>query len=241
MTLWQGHLHDFAVQRQGTEGCRRLLEALGSDPDRLLREGRIVKPGSRTHAGIVTIAGREYFLKRYNDRGWWYRLRHVFLISRALRTWRIHWKMFCCGLPVPEPYVCLVERRYGLLRRSYILMEYAGGTVSLDRAWPHLTDEQRCASVTLAGSVLGRFHRTGIVHRDYKWSNLMVSRDAAVQRMTVVDLDASRPVNSLTRGRLAKDVDRFLKDLPADARVRELRDHFLYSWRRAYNDDPSLP
>lgn len=233
VSVWSGRCGGFAVLRQGSEQCRRLLDGLGDDPDLLLRTARIVKPGSRTHAGIVAIDGLDYFLKRYNDRGWWYRFRNLLLTPRAVRTWRIHWEMYRRGLPVPQPYLCLVERRYGLLRRSYILMDYAVGTLPLYRVWPTLAYEQRRGVVAMAGRIIGRFHREGIVHRDYKWSNLIVSGDDRVQAMTVVDLDASQFVKKSGERPYRKDLDRFLRDLPAGEDAGELRRLFLESWREA--------
>ena len=121
--------YGFLILRQRTPAAEAALAFLLPDPDQAFDHARILKPGSRTHVGIVEIAGVRYVLKRYNCRGWGYRIQNAFRRSVAMRTWLVTWQYLVRGIPVPEPLLCLEERRFRLLGRAYILMEFIENAV----------------------------------------------------------------------------------------------------------------
>lgn len=206
------------------------LAALLPDPDQLLSAGEIYKPGTRTHAGRVTIGGEHRFLKRINYRGWRYGMSYLFRRSRAMHNWEIMWAFRCRRVPVADPILCLEERSFRFLKRSYILTDFARGMERLRVAWPHLTDAQRETLLIRLAGILGRMHRFGCLHGDLKWDNILVCPQG--QRITLVDFDGSRiPCRPMVK-RANKDIARFLKDLKAMDGSGCWTRLFLNSWQK---------
>lgn len=223
----------FRVFRQRTAAAEAALQSLLPDPDRAFDRARILKPGSRTHAGVVEIAGARYVLKRYNCRGWAYRIGNAFRRSRAVRTWLVNWQYLVRGVPVPEPILCLEERRCRLLERSYILMEYIEETVSLRARWARLAAAEKECFGVFFGELLGRMHRVGMLHGDLKWDNILVGNQPSLETARLVDLDGSSASVRFNRTRAQKDFARFLKDLAKEEAGTQLRGCVTRAWEKA--------
>jgi len=208
----------FSLLLQPSAEVLSALAALLPDPDTALESAIIFKPGSRTHAGVVTIEGKRYFLKRYNCRGLIYRLQNAFRRSRAVRTWWVTWAFADRGIPVPQPLICLEERTFRLLGRSYILMDFAEDADPLVTAWPTLEAVERKTLLLKLGETLGKMHRSGCLHGDLKWSNILVRRRGGGEwDVCLVDLDGSRVTSRPRVEKVQKDIRRFLRDLDVAA------------------------
>jgi tRNA A-37 threonylcarbamoyl transferase component Bud32 len=228
--------HGFRVWRQDTAAAAAALELLFPDPDEVLARGDVRKPGSRAHGAVVDVAGKHYFLKRYNCRGTFYRLQYVLRRSRAVHTWQLAWAFLERGVPVPMPLVCLEERCCRLLGRSYVLMEAVAGT-TLRSAWPLLGDEAKEQVLTFIGTSLGRMHRQGCLHGDLKWDNIIHFVGESGPDFRLVDLDGGRLLSAPSRTLAEKDRQRFLQDLrraEADPRwLNLLQESWNEGWRNA--------
>jgi tRNA A-37 threonylcarbamoyl transferase component Bud32 len=108
-------------------------------------------------------------------------------------------------------------------------MENMGDSQPLYRLWPGLPPREKKALVEGVGSILGTFHREGFVHRDFKWSNILVSAPAGEPRIVVVDFDGCRTVRQVTAAFARKDIDRFVADLHKYDPDGELESIFLAS------------
>lgn len=206
------------------------LKALLPDPDAVLNKGKIYKPGSRTHAGRIEICGEYSFLKRFNYRGWWYRIRHIFHRSRAVHNWMVMWSFRTRQIPIAAPILCLEERFCRLLRRSYVLTDFVHSADRLRIVWPDLTEVERRSLLVRLAQILGRMHRFGCLHGDLKWDNILVHYDDEGWQVTLVDLDGSRILQKPVKKRAYKDIQRFLKDLD-QADSSGYWTHFFYkSW-----------
>lgn len=224
----------FNIFRRRDSVAEEALAALLPDPDRLLAQGEVMPGrGNSCVAARVRIAGRQYILKRYNCRGWAYRLRHVFRRSRALRTWLSARAFQLRGVPLPEPCLCLEERRWRLLERSYILTEYFEGASRLSDIYSQQSSERRRALLARLGIVFGRLHRFLGVHGDTNWDNILVRPDGEGFAVALVDLDGSRILPWRRPARFAKDIWHFLRDMQrrGDNRQQEI-DFFLRCWSR---------
>jgi tRNA A-37 threonylcarbamoyl transferase component Bud32 len=126
----------FRIYRLRRPDAEQALADLLPDPDRVLERGEILKAGRTVTAAKVELGGRAYFLKRYNCKGWFYRVRNAVRRSRAVRTWMVTWGLRLRHLPVPEPLICLEERRWRLLQRSYLLSEFIADAQPLATLWP---------------------------------------------------------------------------------------------------------
>lgn len=206
-----------------------LLEALLPDPDAVFQEEDMVKPGSRTHAGFVTMCGKRYFLKRYNRRNWPYRVINALRGSRAARAWETTWAMWLNKVPVPRPLIMLEERQMRLLGRSYILMESLHDTERLVEAFDASDHAGRLELLEQAASTLAAMHAAGGVHGDLKWPNILVAR-TAVTEFYLVDLDGARVMHRLRRDLARKDLQRFVRDLAARDEGGEYVPFFWQRW-----------
>lgn len=221
----------FSVIRVDSVEAERTLETLMPDPDRLFTDAIIVKPGSRTHAGIIEINSCPYFLKRYNCRGWGYRARNVFRRSRAVRAWHAAWMFLAKDVPVARPLVCLGERRFRLLGRSYVLMDYASGSKRLREIWPETGEAERMTLLRNLAALLGRMHRRGCIHGDLKWDNILIG-DITAGEAILVDMDGSRSFARPQTKKAHKDLERFMLELSQTNGAEKYVDFFRKSWNR---------
>lgn len=222
----------FRVWRKRERLGQETLAALLADPDGILERGTIVKAGNTVRAGIITIDGKRYFLKRYNVKGPWYRLRNAFRKSRAVRTWQNFWAFHVRNLPVPEPLACFEERRCRLLGRSYLLSEYVAGARTLADAWPAFDPGRQRSALIKAALLIGEMHRTGCLHGDLKWNNFLVFDDPGA-RFVIIDLDGARIAPAAGPRACLKDLERFLRDLRQAEGGPHWEALFLRVWGRA--------
>jgi tRNA A-37 threonylcarbamoyl transferase component Bud32 len=217
----------FQVYRQATDETASILLELMPDPDLLLEQGEIYKDGRTVRAAKVTIGGKSYFLKRFNTKSFWYRFRNAFRSSRAVRAWLNNWEFKYRNLPVPEPLLCIEERRCRLLGRSYLLTEFFEGSEKLKTRWQEYSDEQQETMLIRIAVLLARMHRLGCVHGDLKWANVLVKGDTPY----LIDLDGSRVLKRWNTAVFRKDIKRFLVDIDKYSR-QDFRLLFLKCWEK---------
>jgi tRNA A-37 threonylcarbamoyl transferase component Bud32 len=213
----------FSVFSQRTPLALNVLNKLLPDPDAKLDQGEVLKAGRTVQAATVLIDGRKYFLKRYNDKGFIYRFRNAFRKSRAVRTWLVSWEFFFRGLPVPEPILCLEERSFRLLKSSYILYEYVDNSTRLSQKWPLLDIQKRKSILINLAIKLGFMHRSGGIHGDLKWNNILTDGN---NNIYFIDFDGSGINFPCSDSKIAKDLKRFLKDLSKYEKDESLKDVF---------------
>jgi hypothetical protein len=227
----------FQVWRRPSAEAEALLAELLPDPDRVFTQGTELPTPWRAEATDkvrVALGGRDYFLKRYNCAGPLYALKNAWRPSRALRSWLAVQRFADCEVSTPVPLLCLEERRWRLLGRSYLLFPFiAAETGSFLDLWPRLAgDEQRRCLARLA-QLFGRMHRRGLLHGDLNWRNILAAREGGELHFWLVDLDGSRQLARLTRERAEKDLAHFLRDLGRAGAAPELHVTFLDQWRRS--------
>ncbi len=202
-----------------------------ADPDSCLEAGKTLKDGNTVRAGIVTLNGRQYFLKRYNCKGWWYSFRNVFRRSRATRTWRNTWAFHVRNLPVPEPLACFERRTTRFLGSSYLLSEFIPDCKNLIDEWNHSTAAGKQSLLSIFGLLLGEMHNSLCIHGDLKWNNVLIPQDGSGQAF-LVDLDGSRILKKLNEDCFRKDLKRFLRDLDKYSENKPSSNLFLDVWGR---------
>lgn len=182
------------------------LRAFLGRPDQHMQQGRMIKDGDSTTVVQLTLDGREYVIKRYNLRNFWYGLRRLFRRSRASHCWRSAHLLELAGIDTPVP-VMMLELRWGpFRRRAYYITEH--------RAEPLVGADRGVAApetlATLLDDLLTRMLRFRIVHGDMKITNFLQGD----QQLVVLDLDATRRVRGA--GRFAALFDKDLRRLLAN-------------------------
>ncbi len=221
----------FTVYYQKTDDIGELLKVLLPNPDILLNAGQVFKTGLTIQAARIEICGESYFLKRFNCKGWKYRLKNTLRRSRAVRSWLVSWEFRYRGLPVPEPLICLEERRMGLLGRSYLLFQFIEKSETLSTIWSRSDPVSRRDLLGRVALLLGRMHLLGGLHGDLKWNNILVGGKGG-KGLYLTDLDGTRIVG---QGKLAvkrKDLKRFLVDMEKNQAADNDKAFFLRCWGR---------
>lgn len=183
-------------------------------PDHFMRRGEMIKDGDSTTVVKVTLDGRQYVIKRYNLRNFWYGLRRLFRPSRAAQCWRSARLLELAGIDTPGP-VMMLEQRWGpLRRRAYYVTEYRPeplvGIGSEGSTWASIA--------TMFDDLLARMLRFRITHGDMKITNFLQGD----RQLAVLDLDATRRVPNA--GRFAVQFRKDLRRLMANWTASEPQD-----------------
>lgn len=166
--------------------CRDMDEDLKArlldDPDQFFINAPIFKDGNTCTVVGLETGGREYVLKRYNKKSFIYRIFHMLMPVRALKSWTGGHALRMFGIPTPRPVACLVVKSGPMMNQAYLLMEKVSG-----RSLREL-DESEMKQV--AGKFAQRWVELDalkVSHGDLKASNLILADDGT---LTLIDLDS---------------------------------------------------
>ena len=122
------------------------------------------------------------------------------------------------GVPVPEPLTLTLGEKNG----DTLELRWIDGTVTLDQAWEQAEPRRRRRLARELGTLLRRFHDSGVIHRDLHAGNVLVGADGV---LTLIDFHRARRNGSKS----ARAVDlcalghHFLSRTRASDRLRFLR------------------
>jgi tRNA A-37 threonylcarbamoyl transferase component Bud32 len=176
-----------------TAGAYPEMKRFLYSPDSFLEKGRILKDSRSTKAAIVEIDQRQYFLKRYNNKGLIYSLKYLFRQSRPFNVLKSTLIIRKLGIPCPEVIAALSRRRFGILTASYLLTESIDGNISPEdyiresAAKPDIYikfQSRMCA-------YLKKMHDYGVRHGDLKLNNIYCRKDADGLEFGLYDFDGT--------------------------------------------------
>jgi tRNA A-37 threonylcarbamoyl transferase component Bud32 len=188
------------------------LTAFIHNPDNFIHEKNLLKQGNSSTVATVTIAGRDFVLKRYNIKNMIHGLTRLLRPSRAYHSWRNAAVLKMLGIATPQPFLFMEERvLWFFRRRAYFLCE----KVAAENLVLQLksNDEQR----PRIEEVFGAFERLfrimqeyDISHGDMKATNFIFYEDM----LYVLDLDAMarHDTHKKSSALLAKDLTRFRRN-----------------------------
>src|SRR5689334_1521730 len=111
--------------------CRPLFEGLSSPRDVIETWGASIPPAERRSAvAELRLPEGRFFLKVYAYSGLW-RLRTVFVASRAVREYRNLSRMAELGFNVPRPAACGQARTLGFVSESFVMTRAIEDPVSI--------------------------------------------------------------------------------------------------------------
>lgn len=210
-----------------------LRDALWSDPDQLIKSGKMLKDGDRCTVvriarpstevdGPEGAAPREHglVLKRYNLKGAAHTAVHWFMRSRAMWCWVNGHAVMGAGLPTPTPLACVEDRRAGVLRgKSWFLSSYVEGTSLRDLV------QKKMAGPDQLGPLASQFARIWrelgalrVSHGDMKASNFIIDPQ---DLLWLIDLDGMRRYHAplLFRRERRNDIACFMRNWENDPKV----------------------
>jgi len=189
------------------------LAALIESPDCLIKDAQVLKDGDSTTVVALPLAGREWVIKRYNLKGFWYGVSRLFRPSRAWHCWVSAFRLQQAGIDTPEPLLML-EKRWGPLRREayYVCERVTGSDVKQLLETESRQSLQWTTMLALFEKMFVSMRAHSIVHGDLKATNFLLSQRAdGSASLQVMDLDACRLELKRDRFRkyFSRDLQRF--------------------------------
>ncbi|QSH41709.1 lipopolysaccharide kinase InaA family protein [Lentisphaerota bacterium ZTH] len=188
-----------------------------NNPDTLFNLENLTKDSVGTTAGPVVIAGRNYFLKRYNNRNIKHRIKNSLRLAKPFKVLAASVKFREAGVFVPEVIAALEKRKALLVESSYLLTEMLHeihtAANQIENIVKNLHEE---AFIQSTCTSLAKIHSEGIVHGDPKMTNLLISAKGNSFETGFLDLDGAilseNPVpDSLRIKELARVISSWLK------------------------------
>ena len=107
-----------------------------------------------------------------------------FSIDSRYKEFQNGWRLHTAGFGVASPLALITDRRLGLVRSEWIIMEVIPLAIELDRHivrrnHPPWLPEEKIALARQFGRFIGSMHGAGIFHSDLKTCNVLVSEDFA--------------------------------------------------------------
>ncbi len=194
--------------------ARALFDGLRAPRDVIGKWGAEIPPARRRSAvRELRLPEGRFFLKIYAYSGLW-RLRTVFIVSRAGREYRNLLRMSELGFRVPRPAAWGQARTLGFVSESFVMTRAVEGAVDLRSliddpgAAPLPPPAERRRLIEDFARTLRRAHEEGFFVHTLRFKNLLLAREGDGHALYVIDV----PFAGIWRWRL----------FPGAGRVRDL-------------------
>ena len=198
----------------------------------------VLKDSPESAVTLVKLSGfPTVCVKELRWRGRIHALKGFFRPTQGERSFRNGWRLREAGFGVAAPLALITDRRLGIVRGQWVVMEVIPGAVELDRyilkreaeRWQ---PEEKIALVRLFGRFLGFMHAAGIFHSDLKTCNILVSEDTPQGNdpsdMGQVDANKAPASGKAVRFSLLDyDEVRFFRHVSGRRRIKNLIQIFL--------------
>lgn len=226
-------------------GFRAVFEGLTRPRDAIARWGPPAPGGgARSAVRELRLPQGHFYFKLYAYSGLW-RLRTLFIVSRARREYLNLLKMAELGFSVPAPAAYGQERTLGFVSTSFIMTRAVENAASLRTLidapssvpWPLPSPAERRRLVEEFARTLRRAHEAGFFIHTLKGKNLLLAREEGAYRLYVIDV----PFAGIWRWRIFRQGGR-VRDLAVLMRAarRLLTRAERMRFARAYGADPAL-
>ncbi len=203
------------------------LRAYLDSLDRIFSDAKILKNTRSTTAAKINIPeSGTFFLKRYNNRGWWHSFRYIFRTARPWRVKMISDQLREAGINTPMTIAAAVRRRCGIfMDAGYLMTEWIDGIIPPDQLVPQLLNNKALFTQYRNQVVftLNHLHDNGIRHGDLKIYNIYCLKKDDGLEVGLLDLDGSshyrRRLNAQKR---VQDISRFIASIIQVARKQDI-------------------
>ncbi len=189
------------------------------------RPGTVVKSSRKTgitllpvsHEGIKSVCIKEY---RYPSA--WKRFYYSFRSSPARRAWVASHGLLAANFRTPHPIAVLEEKRRGILKKSFIVMDDISACLPCNRYISEkfhdpynkaITGKKREFVSCLARS-FQQLHDAGIYHHDLKANNIMIRELPDSWEFFYLDLDRVSFHKKITIQRKMKNLSQLNASIP---------------------------
>lgn len=200
----------FRRVRHGRYACRSRRDALADaalalfdDGDPFASAEAVLKDSRSSKVGVFALETdegvRRVLIKRRNPRPAARAIVDSFRRSRAMKGFLLGVAFENRQIPTPRVLAALDERRFGILKQSYLVQEFLGeaenlGAVMASGGQSPLGGKvaaDRPGFIRRLAHTLRRMHWTGLSVRDLKSANILLAPGGGGVRVLVADLDAA--------------------------------------------------
>jgi tRNA A-37 threonylcarbamoyl transferase component Bud32 len=153
-------------------------------------------------------------MKRYNVKGFFYILKHLFRSSRAKKAWFASNSMQVRDISTPDPLLYFEERRFLFLFKSYFVTKAVPDARVLDEyvvsRFPGFSRLQKLSLIRTVARQLKKMHDRGICHGDLKAKNILIrnQNDDGQHTCSLVDFDAVKILDHVEIKERCRDLAR---------------------------------
>ena len=130
-------------------------------------------------------------------------MKDSFRKSYAHRAFGKASRLESAGISTPAPIAMADQRRYGILRSSYFVMQTIKGAAHLGEH-----RERNKKAIREVARLLGRLHDSGFTHRDLKPTNLLFDPDG---RAYLIDLEGLRTTCEVSDAQAVGDLSKLAR------------------------------
>ncbi len=185
---------------------------------------------------------KEVYAKEFFYKNLFHSFKPILRIHRTQILWRNTWHLLQNGVNVPEPAGYLLHQIGPFCRGAYFFSEALSdcmdlGTLALNKTELNRRLDAGGLIETLA-MMVACLHDSGMVHRDLKWSNIMVHLKE--NKAWFIDLDTAKICRVIPGpSRIARDMARFVLNGIEAGVHQSIIERFLdqYSIRRQLTRD----
>jgi len=211
---------------------RALFDGLATPGEVLTRWGASIPPSERRSAvAELKLPEGRFFLKVYAYSGLW-RLRTLFIASRALREYRNLLRLAELGFNVPRPAACGQARTLGFVSESFVMTRAVEGAIPI---WSYVYEaksvpipfpdrKERLRLIDEFAKLLRRAHEEKFFIHTLRSKNVLLTREGGRYAIHLIDV----PFAGIWRWRL----------FPRAGRVRDLAS--LLKWGRLLLTRPEM-
>jgi len=177
------------------------------------KSDQILKDSRTTKATLDTFNDKPIFIKRYNNKGIVFTIRHCFRHSRAFRAWKSAWVLKAIGIPTPTNLSVISFRKFIFLTQAYLITEAIPNLVDVADILKKINIEGVKESlVEKTTEILAKIHNHNFIHGDLKLSNFYITKNDEEEIWGLWDLDGScfKGDKELTEGEIIKEVARLV-------------------------------
>ncbi len=220
-------IENFIVHRLNHPGTNKTAAALLHDLEVVCKN----QPANESRTTKVILNDKPYILKQYPHVPRFGLTKHG--ATPASHAWCIAWGGFAARrLPIIKPLIFLKAKPKLLPRTSYILFECRENLKTLNGIWHGLDPVKRYDIIIRLGLLIGYMHRSGCIHGDLVWENILVGKQGPVFQLFLQNLENAETFRRIRPQAALKDISAFLSAMEKNGVSEAEQNLFIKSYEK---------